>query len=169
MCKIFISADPASYESRTRSVRLHGVVTSIRLEHLYWEVLEEIARRDGMSVVHLIEKLYDELVAARGGVGNFTSFLRVSALRYEALVARGPAGPESPRRGVDLGGSRVHHFRARAHRAGEHVDERARLGGHQAPAGEHRPAFGVRQAPRRQDALQLAACDVGLGEEVGHG
>ena len=89
MCEIFISADPASYESRTRSVRLHGVVTSIRLEHLYWEVLEEIARRDGMTVVHLIEKLYDELVTARGEVGNFASFLRVSALRYEALLAQG--------------------------------------------------------------------------------
>jgi predicted DNA-binding ribbon-helix-helix protein len=103
MCEIFISADPASYESRTRSVRLHGVVTSIRLEHLYWEVLEEIARRDGMSVVHLIEKLYDELVAARGGVGNFTSFLRVSALRYEALVARGriPADVGVPIRSLD--------------------------------------------------------------------
>ena len=36
MCKIFVSADPQTYESRTRSVRLHGVVTSIRLEHLYW-------------------------------------------------------------------------------------------------------------------------------------
>ena len=105
MCEIFISADPASYESRTRSVRLHGVVTSIRLEHLYWEVLEEIARRDGMSVVHLIEKLYDELVAARGGVGNFTSFLRVSALRYEALVAQGriPADLRIPIRSLDAG------------------------------------------------------------------
>ena len=103
MCEIFISADPASYESRTRSVRLHGVVTSIRLEHLYWEVLEEIARRDGMTVVHLIEKLYDELVAARGGVGNFTSFLRVSALRYEALVAQGriPAEVGVPIRSLD--------------------------------------------------------------------
>ena len=103
MCEIFISADPSSYESRTRSVRLHGVVTSIRLEHLYWEVLEEIARRDGMSVTHLIEKLYDELVAARGGVGNFTSFLRVSALRYEALVARGriPADVSVPIRSLD--------------------------------------------------------------------
>jgi len=103
MCEIFISADPASYESRTRSVRLHGVVTSIRLEHLYWEVLEEIAKRDGMSVVHLIEKLYDELVAARGGVGNFASFLRVSALRYEALVARGriPADVGVPIRSLD--------------------------------------------------------------------
>jgi predicted DNA-binding ribbon-helix-helix protein len=103
MCEIFISADPASYESRTRSVRLHGVVTSIRLEHLYWEVLEEIARRDGMAVVHLIEKLYDELVLARGGVGNFTSFLRVTALRYEGLVAQGriPADVNIPIRSLD--------------------------------------------------------------------
>jgi len=103
MCEIFISADPASYESKTRSVRLHGVVTSIRLEHLYWDVLEEIARRDGMSVTHLIEKLYDELVEARGGVGNFTSFLRVCALRYEALVAQGriPADTRVPIRSLD--------------------------------------------------------------------
>jgi hypothetical protein len=66
-------------------------------------VLEEIARRDGMTVVHLIEKLYDELVAARGGVGNFTSFLRVSALRYEGLVAQGriPADVGVPIRSLD--------------------------------------------------------------------
>ncbi len=89
MCEVFISADPHSYDSRTRSVRLHGVVTSIRLENLFWLVLEEIARRDGMGVVQLIEKLYDELVAARGEVGNFASFLRVSALRYEAMLAQG--------------------------------------------------------------------------------
>ncbi|MBI5255651.1 MAG: ribbon-helix-helix domain-containing protein [Burkholderiales bacterium] len=89
MCQVFISADPHSYDSRTRSVRLHGVVTSIRLENLFWQVLDEIARRDGMGVVQLIEKLYDELVAARGEVGNFASFLRVSALRYEALLAQG--------------------------------------------------------------------------------
>jgi predicted DNA-binding ribbon-helix-helix protein len=87
MCEIFIGADPLSYESRTRSVRLHGVVTSIRLEHLFWDVLDEIAGRDGLTVVQLIEKLYDELIAARGEAGNFASFLRVSALRYQALLA----------------------------------------------------------------------------------
>ncbi len=87
MCEIFISARPESYESRTRSVRLHGVVTSVRLENLHWEVLEEIGQRDGMSVTRLIERLYDELVAARGEAGNFASFLRVSALRYMALLA----------------------------------------------------------------------------------
>ena len=89
MCEDFISADPQSYDARTRSVRLHGVVTSIRLENLFWQVLEEIAQRDGMAVVQLIERLYDELVAARGEVGNFASFLRVCALRYEAMVAQG--------------------------------------------------------------------------------
>ncbi|QNK69426.1 ribbon-helix-helix domain-containing protein [Variovorax sp. PAMC26660] len=89
MCEVFISADPQSYDARTRSVRLHGVVTSIRLENLFWQVLEEIAQRDGMVVVQLIERLYDELVAARGEVGNFASFLRVCALRYEAMVAQG--------------------------------------------------------------------------------
>jgi predicted DNA-binding ribbon-helix-helix protein len=103
MCEVFISADPQSYDSRTRSVRLHGVVTSIRLENLFWQVLDEIAARDGMTVVQLIEKLYDELVAARGEVGNFSSFLRVSALRYEALLAKGriPADPSVAIRSLD--------------------------------------------------------------------
>ena len=102
MCEIFIRAEPQSYESRTRSVRLHGVVTSIRLENLFWEVLDEIAVRDGLSVVQLIEKLYDELMEARGEAGNFASFLRVSALRYEALIARQglPADRSAPLRGM---------------------------------------------------------------------
>jgi predicted DNA-binding ribbon-helix-helix protein len=103
MCKIFISADPSSYESRTRSVRLHGVVTSIRLENLHWTVLQEIAGRDGMTVAQLIEKLYDELVVDRGAVGNFASFLRVCALRYENLIAEGriPRSAHIPIRSLD--------------------------------------------------------------------
>ena len=103
MCEIFISANPETYASRTRSVRLHGVVTSIRLENLYWDVLEEIGLRDGMSVVQLIERLYDELVVARGDVGNFASFLRVSALRYMALQAhdRIPMDNAVPIRSLD--------------------------------------------------------------------
>ena len=103
MCRLFIGADPASYESRTRSVRLHGVVTSLRLENLHWQVLEEIAGRDGMTVAQLIETLYDELVADRGAVGNFSSFLRVCALRYENLIAQGlvPRDAGIPIRSLD--------------------------------------------------------------------
>jgi predicted DNA-binding ribbon-helix-helix protein len=106
MCEIFISASPNSYDSRTRSVRLHGVVTSLRLENLYWDVLDEIGRRDGLNVTQLIERLYDELAAARGeAVGNFASFLRVSALRYMALQAhrRIPTDTSVPIRSLDAG------------------------------------------------------------------
>lgn len=89
MCKIFVGADPMLYETTTRSMRLHGVVTSIRLENLFWHVLGEIGRRDGMSVNRLITKLYDEVVEARGEVLNFTSFLRVCCLRYLSLQLMG--------------------------------------------------------------------------------
>lgn len=89
MCQVFISADPTLYSSRARSVRLHGVATSIRLENLFWQVLGEIARRDGMSVPQLCTKLYDELVQARGEVDNFASFLRVCCGRYMALQLSG--------------------------------------------------------------------------------
>lgn len=89
MCQVFISADPHLYESRARSVRLHGVATSIKLENLFWSVLDAIARRDGMSVPQLCTKLYDELIEARGEVENFASFLRVCSGRYLALQLSG--------------------------------------------------------------------------------
>jgi predicted DNA-binding ribbon-helix-helix protein len=89
MCEIFVKADPGLYECRARSIRLHGAVTSIRLENLFWHALEEIAARDGMTTSQLITKLYDELVEYRGEVDNFTSFLRVCCLRYLSLMADG--------------------------------------------------------------------------------
>ena len=85
MCQIFVRANPQSYEATTRSIRLHGVVTSIRLENLFWDTLEEIGARDGMTVPQLLSKLYDELLEHRGDIPNFSSFLRVCGLRYLAL------------------------------------------------------------------------------------
>jgi predicted DNA-binding ribbon-helix-helix protein len=103
MCKIFIGADPAFYDTSTRSIRLHGVVTSIRLETLFWSVLTEIGRRDDMSLSQLITKLYDEITEARGEVDNFTSFLRVCCLRYLALQISGgiPGDVSVPIRSLD--------------------------------------------------------------------
>ena len=89
MCQVFISADPQLWAHRARSVRLHGVATSIRLENLFWQVLEEIATRDGYTVPQLCTKLYDELLAERGAVDNFSSFLRVCCTRYLALQLSG--------------------------------------------------------------------------------
>lgn len=89
MCQVFIGADPALYQCRARSLRLHGVATSIRLENLFWRVLEEIARRDGLSVPALCTRLYDELLQERSEVENFASFLRVCCGRYLALQLAG--------------------------------------------------------------------------------
>ncbi|HEV2677198.1 MAG TPA: ribbon-helix-helix domain-containing protein [Aliidongia sp.] len=87
MCEIYVKADPILYEARSRSVRIHGVVTSLRLENLFWDVLAQIAARDGMTTNQLIAKLYDELIEHRGEVPNLASFLRVSCMRYLSLVA----------------------------------------------------------------------------------
>jgi len=89
MCQVFIGADPALYESRIRSVRLHGVATSIRLENLFWEVLGDIASRDAMTVPQLCTRLHDELRTEAQGVENFASFLRVCCGRYLALQLSG--------------------------------------------------------------------------------
>lgn len=86
MCEMFINADPKLYESRAHSIRLQGAVTSIRLENLFWQVLGEIAQRDGLSTNQLIARLYDEIVRQRGQIDNFTSFLRVSCLRYQSMT-----------------------------------------------------------------------------------
>jgi len=104
MCEIFIRTDPRSYASESRSLRLHGAATSLRLERLFWDVLEEIAARDGMRVAQLIERLYDELAAYRGEAANFTSFLRVCCLRYQSLQAQGriPTDTAVPIRGLDV-------------------------------------------------------------------
>jgi predicted DNA-binding ribbon-helix-helix protein len=103
MCRIFIGADPALYRAQTRSLRLHRVSTSIRLETMFWQVLEEIGARDGMTVNQLITKLYDELAETGADLSNFASFLRVCCARYLALMASGriPADMSVPIRDLD--------------------------------------------------------------------
>ncbi len=87
MCQLFISANPDQWESRTRSMRIDGVATSIRLENFFWAILEEIGARDRMTTGQLITKLYLEALDADHDMGNFTSFLRVCCGRYLSLAA----------------------------------------------------------------------------------
>ncbi|GAA6169350.1 ribbon-helix-helix domain-containing protein [Sessilibacter corallicola] len=89
MCKLFIEADSQLWKPNTRSIRIDGVVTSIRLEHFFWNMLEEIADRDDLSVGQLITRLYLEAMDADHDLGNFTSFLRVCCSRYLSLIADG--------------------------------------------------------------------------------
>ena len=89
MCQLFINADSKLWKSRTRSLRIDGVSTSIRIENFFWSTLEEIAARDRMTVSQLITKLYYESIDAEHDLGNFTSFLRVCSARYLSLIGSG--------------------------------------------------------------------------------
>ena len=86
MCKVYAHADPILYESRTRSVRIHGLLTTIKVENLFWQVLTEMATQQQTTTNGLIVKLHDE-VTEQKNIKNFASFLRVCCLRYMSLQA----------------------------------------------------------------------------------
>ncbi|QLF92674.1 ribbon-helix-helix domain-containing protein [Pseudomonas sp. ABC1] len=82
MCHIYVSTDPRLYECQTRSVRIQGVVTSVRLENEFWSILEEIAAGEGYGVPQFINQVYDEVILRNGEVSNLASLLRVICTVY---------------------------------------------------------------------------------------
>lgn len=82
MCRIFAGQDPANYECNTRSVRLGGHATSIRLEATFWKILDDIAASQGLTTPRFLSTLYDEVLETHGSIGNFASLLRVSCVNY---------------------------------------------------------------------------------------
>ena len=106
MCEFFVKADPIQYEQRTRTVRMHGVLSSLRLENMVWDILAEMAAREGCTTNALISTFHDEILARRGEVPNFASFLRVTCMRYlqrraneaERLLQRDPSAEPEPAR-----------------------------------------------------------------------
>ena len=103
MCGLYAQADAIVYESRTRSLRIHGVLTSIRIENSFWDVLTEVAAHEGLTTNQLIVTLHDELVERGTETTNFASFLRVCCLRYIKLLSHASedtAEPRAPLRAV---------------------------------------------------------------------
>ncbi len=90
MCQIFAGLPPASYAFQTRSVRLGGHATSIRLELRFWQVLEEIADVQGVTLPKFLTKLHDEVLDRHGEVANFASLLRCACLTYLAEIRGRP-------------------------------------------------------------------------------
>lgn len=91
MCHIFAGQAPETYESHTRSVRIGGHSTSIRLEAAFWTILEEVAVHQGMSLGKFVTKLHDEVLELHGEVRNFASLLRCCCLIYLSEVRARPA------------------------------------------------------------------------------
>ncbi len=82
MCHIFAGQDPRNYAYETRSVRLMGHVTSVRLETRFWGVVEEIAVSQGMALPLFLTTLYEEALETHGNVSNFASLLRCCCLNF---------------------------------------------------------------------------------------
>jgi predicted DNA-binding ribbon-helix-helix protein len=72
------------HEKRTRSLRIGGHCTSIRLEKSFWETLEEIAAREEISLARLLTTLHNEVLDHHGEVKNFASLLRCACLVYRS-------------------------------------------------------------------------------------
>ena len=89
MCHVFASQSPDSYAFETRSVRINGQSTSIRLEKMFWDVLEQIAREQGFSVPRFVSTLHSEILELRGEAPNFTSHLRCICLVFLSKSGRG--------------------------------------------------------------------------------
>jgi|SRR5580704_8485945 predicted DNA-binding ribbon-helix-helix protein len=64
------------HEKQTRSLRIGGHCTSIRLEKSFWETLEEIAASEDVSLAKLLTTLHNEVLDHHGEVKNFASLLR---------------------------------------------------------------------------------------------
>ena len=85
MCHVFASQDPNRYASTTRRLRLNGQSTSIRLENAYWDVLDGMADREGVTTPAFISTLHSEVLEIRGEPENFTSLLRCTCLKFMEL------------------------------------------------------------------------------------
>jgi predicted DNA-binding ribbon-helix-helix protein len=79
---MFAGQEPENYEYQSRSLRLNGQSTSLRLEKKFWRVLDEIARSEDTSTPLFISQLHGEVVALHGEARNFSSLLRCACLVY---------------------------------------------------------------------------------------
>ncbi|VVO06905.1 ribbon-helix-helix domain-containing protein [Pseudomonas fluorescens] len=61
----------------SRSIRLNGFSTCLRLEQIYWDILAEIARINCCSVSALLSYVDREVHLRHGGVKNFSGLVRV--------------------------------------------------------------------------------------------
>lgn len=82
MCHVFAGQDPHRYASQTRRLRLNGHSTSIRLENSFWDILDEMAARDGLTTPVFISTLHAEVLELSGEPQNFTSLLRCACLKF---------------------------------------------------------------------------------------
>ena len=95
MCGLYAHQPQSNYESQTRSLRIGGHSTSVRLERAFWDTLEQIAAKEGVSLAKFLTALHDEVLDHHGEVTNFASLLRTCCLIYssQTIAGEGSADP----------------------------------------------------------------------------
>ncbi|MFJ2981265.1 MULTISPECIES: ribbon-helix-helix domain-containing protein [unclassified Pseudomonas] len=66
----------------SRSVRLNGFSTCLRLEAVYWGILEGIAEANECSVSAVLSYVDREVHLRQGGVRNFSGLIRVICVAW---------------------------------------------------------------------------------------
>lgn len=96
MCRFLANTHAAEFRPVSRSIRIHGHSTSLRLEACFWRTLDDFARDEGVTTPKLIETLYTEvcemLRADEPPAINLASLLRTACL----LMQRAPHGSVRP-------------------------------------------------------------------------
>ncbi|MFZ3281584.1 MULTISPECIES: ribbon-helix-helix domain-containing protein [Pseudomonas] len=69
--------DMSLIQPLSRSVRLNGYATCLRLEQVYWNILGNMAADNGCSVSSLLSHVDREVHLRHGGVKNFSALVRV--------------------------------------------------------------------------------------------
>ena len=107
MCRLLSSQPAQTFAYQTRSVRLGGHATSIKLEAAFWNILEEIADEMNSPLARFLTELHDEVLFLSGDAHNFTSLLRCACLTYVSEIRGRPDAKvllrEKPRKLVASG------------------------------------------------------------------
>jgi predicted DNA-binding ribbon-helix-helix protein len=69
--------DMALVRPLSRSVRLNGYATCLRLEQVYWNILGNMAADNCCSISSLLSHVDREVQLRHGGVKNFSALVRV--------------------------------------------------------------------------------------------
>ncbi len=70
------------WSSTTRSIRIDGTVTSVRLENFFWRILGDMAKEQGLQIPQMLTRLSKIARSGETSHSNFTSFIRVCCGRY---------------------------------------------------------------------------------------
>ena len=69
-------------QPQSRSVRLNGLATCLRLEGVYWNILSAIASSNSCSINAVLSYIDREVHLRYGGVKNFSGLIRVVCVTH---------------------------------------------------------------------------------------